>query len=119
MNQRATRRFRVRNRKDIQRLVGLGRRAADGTMTLVAVPNGLGHSRLAVGVSTRHGKAVRRNRIRRLCREAFRLTRSQLPQGRDYMIIPRVGAEFSLSRLQASLKALVRRAAGGGEGGMQ
>ena len=114
MNQRADRRFRVTGRKDIQRLFDLGRRAADATVTLVGAPNELGHSRAAVGTSGRHGKAFRRNRIRRLCREAFRLTRARLPSGYDYMIIPRVGVDHSLEALNESLRALAPRVAAGG-----
>jgi len=111
MNHRATKRFRLCRRKDIQRVFDAGKRLTDATMVLIAAANDLGYSRLAVGVSTRHGKAVRRNRIKRLCREAFRLSRLQLPVGQDYVIIPRVGAAFSLTALQASLKKLAPRVA--------
>ena len=90
-NQRSARRYRVRRRADIARIFDDGRRAADALLTLFAAPNGLDHSRAAFGVSKRHGNAVRRNRIRRVCREAFRLSREDLPTGWDFMIVPRAG----------------------------
>ncbi len=104
---RAGRKFRLKRRTDIARAFDSGRKRSDGLMTLIAVaiPAG-GQGRFAVLVSRRHGGAVRRNRIKRLCREAFRLTRPELPQGWDYVILPRAGAKFSLAGLQNSLRAL-------------
>ena len=80
-------------------------------LTVFAVATGLDRPRCGVGVSKRHGGAVRRNRIRRLCREAFRLSRAELPVGWDYMIIPRAGDEPPLAALRSSVVALARRLA--------
>lgn len=109
MDQRAGRKYRLKRGKDISRVFDDGRRATDGLVTLLAATNGLPHSRAAVAVSTRHGKAVRRNRIKRVCREAFRTVRSELPAGRDYVIVPRVGRLPAPAELRESLKSLAAR----------
>ncbi len=46
-----------------------------------------GKTRLGVTVSRRVGKAVKRNRVKRLLREFFRLHKHLLPQGYDVVII--------------------------------
>jgi ribonuclease P protein component len=52
---------------------------------------------------------VRRNRLKRLCREAFRLLREDLPRGWDIIMTPRVGAEVDLPGLQESLRTLTAK----------
>ena len=62
-------------------------REARGPLTVYALPNGLGHPRLGMSVSRKVGTAVRRNRIRRLIRESFRLLQHDLPQGYDLVVV--------------------------------
>ena len=120
MDQHAPKTCRVTRRKDIERIFEAGRAVRDGLLTLFAVPNGLDRVRCAVGVSKCHGGAVRRNRVKRLCREAFRLSRSQIAVGWDFMIVPRPGGAITLASLRKSVSALAGRITaasrqGGGE----
>src|SRR5688572_24130175 len=75
--------------------------ASNGLLLVYGRPNGLPYARLGLSVSRKVGSAVRRNRLRRLYREAFRLSRCELPTGLDLVLIPRGSGEPSLAELRA------------------
>jgi ribonuclease P protein component len=54
--------------------------------------SGGGAPRLGLSVSRAVGCAVRRNRVKRIIRDAFRNGRHRLPSGTDMLVIARVAA---------------------------
>ncbi|MCE5326137.1 MAG: ribonuclease P protein component [Planctomycetaceae bacterium] len=116
MDQRFGSQFRVKRGAEFSRAIEQGRQASDGLTRLYALANGLAHSRVGVAVGSRHGGAVQRNYVKRLCREAFRLTRGDLPTGWDFIIMPHAGKHPTLAGLQSSLAKLAVRATRDGHG---
>src|SRR5437764_13978646 len=101
----------LRRPADFRRVYDRRRSVSDGRLIVYACPNELPHLRLGLSVSRKYGGAVRRNRLRRLYREAFRLTREEMPTGLDLVLIPRSGEEPTLEELKHSLPHLVQKVA--------
>src|SRR5262249_30270921 len=96
---------------DFRRVYERRRSASDDWLLVYACENGLPHARLGLSVARKFGKATQRNRLRRLYREAFRLTRADLPVGLDIVLIPRTPEHPTLQAWQNSLPRLVKQVA--------
>jgi ribonuclease P protein component len=103
--------YRLRKGADFARVYARRCSASDSLLLVFVLENGLPHPRLGLSVSKKVGNAVKRNRWKRLVREAFRLSRLELPTGIDMVVIPRAGAEPELKPLRESLVRLAKRAA--------
>jgi ribonuclease P protein component len=109
MDQRFLPQYRIRQGADFQRAFRQRVSVADAYIVVFGYRNGLAHPRLGLSVSRKVGQAVIRNYWKRLLREAFRLTRPQLPAGIDLIVIPRAAAEPTLAALMESLVRLAGR----------
>ena len=103
--------WRLKSEADVQRVWQQGSTWAHPLIILRARANGLAQSRVAFAVSKKVGKAVARNRAKRLMREAMRQKFPYLIPGYDIVLIGRnvlVGA--SLAAVTSALDELVCRA---------
>src|SRR5437899_11266177 len=98
----------LRRPSDFRRVYERRRSASDASLIVYGCENGLPHLRLGLSVSRKFGGAVQRNRLRRIYREAFRLTRQEMPTGIDLVLIPRTNEPPKLEELKQSLPRLVR-----------
>ena len=75
--------------KEFRRAYGRGRSVAHPLLVTYVVKNRLGITRLGITTSRKIGKAVQRNRARRIIRQAYREVAAQLPVGYDIVLVAR------------------------------
>ena len=105
------RNHRLRKQAEFDRVYQAKVYAADEVLVINACASDLPHPRLGLSVSKQVGKAVTRNRWKRLIREAFRLSRQELPGGIDLVARPQKGAVADLAAIRQSLVVLAQRVA--------
>ncbi|MEW6183278.1 MAG: ribonuclease P protein component [Bacillota bacterium] len=79
-------------KRDFERIFKQGRSSSSGCIVVYKLRNHLPVYRLGFAVSRKVGKAVKRNRVRRLLREVCRLNPGWFIQGYDYVVLGRVSA---------------------------
>ena len=94
-------------------------RYRDGLLVLYMAENTLGYPRLGVSVGRSSGKAVVRNRIKRLLRNAFRQDQDWIPADFDYVLmIAQAGSRpmekgrkgLTMQAVRRSFEDLIRKA---------
>jgi ribonuclease P protein component len=104
--------LRLRSKLQFDAVYAGGRRIDDRYFAIRAKANGLAHPRVGLAVAVRTaGNAVKRNRLRRLVRESFRLAQHDLP-AMDLVVAAKIPAsQAPATDLRASLATLWKRVA--------
>lgn len=79
----------VRKGWEFDEVYSKGKRLHGKGFTLICCPNSTGESRLGISVHRKIRGVVKRNRIKRIIRESFRLGQKQYPAGADIVFAVR------------------------------
>ncbi len=99
--------LRIKKNADFQKLFTKGKKVFSPNITLLYFSS----SKLSMGVavSKKHGKAVLRNRIKRLLRAAFSETSDLLEGSYSVILVPKVGGEYTFEAFKKSLKICFKK----------
>lgn len=87
---------------EFRRLYSRGKSVATANLVVYCRRNGRKVNRLGITVSTKYGKAVRRNKVRRRLREICRINQNKLTRGHDIVIVVRMKSrDVPYARLEA------------------
>jgi len=84
---------RVLMRREFLSLQRRGKRLYSQHFVVISAPASGNHSRLGITATRRFGKAVARNRMKRILREFFRTRQARITPAQNVLIIPKVGAD--------------------------
>ena len=98
---------RLKKNNDFQKLFSRGKKSFSPALILLYMP--AKQTMLGVCVSKKHGKSVKRNRIKRLLREAFRKVCPRLKGSYACIILPRQAEEYTLAGFEKSLRIALKR----------
>ena len=98
---------RVRNRREFSAVFDAKVRQARGPLVAYAIPTDRPTPRLGLSVPKHVGTAPRRNRIKRMLRESFRLMQHDFPRPYDLVIVVRPHPPMILAEYQRLLSGLL------------
>jgi ribonuclease P protein component len=94
---RFTREERLKGRDEIRAVFNGGKVVSCRGAKLFVLKNGSSGNRLAVTFARKFGNAVKRNRTRRVSREAYRLMRNRLKTGFDLVILVYPAGQWAMA----------------------
>jgi len=99
--------LRLKKQSDFQKLFQKGKRAFSPSMTVLYASSR--HTTMGISIGKRHGKSVKRNRIKRLIREAFRAEIPTMKGNYAFVIIPKVLDDYSYRTFRKHLQWIIKK----------
>lgn len=84
----------IKENRDFQRIYHRGKSFVSPVLVTYVLKNRSGNVRIGITTSKKTGNAVKRNRSRRIIREAFRMLAPQVKPGFDFVFVSRGKTPF-------------------------
>lgn len=97
---------RIKKSGDFTKIFSKGKRSFSSSVSVIYFPSDA--LRMGICVSKKHGKAVKRNRIKRLIRAVFISEKKDL-KGVSLLVLPKVEEEYSYAVFKRDLKYIFKK----------
>ena len=99
---------RLKKNGDFQKLFKRGKRVFSPLLTVIYSPC-REKTLMGIALSKKHGKAVKRNRIKRLIRAAFLNNFDKMEGNYNIVIMPKIEQEYEYKSIEKSLVSCLKR----------
>ena len=99
--------FRLKKQSDFDKLFKKGNRAFSSSLTMIYRPSE--KTIMGISVGKRHGQSVKRNRIKRLIREAFRSEMPLLKKNYAIIFIPKVSENYEFHVYKKHIRQMIEK----------
>jgi len=99
----------LRKGREFDKVYKRGKRYSGNGFSLIFIPNELGFNRIGISIHRKLKGAVKRNRIKRIIRESFRLERLLYPECADIVFAVRPDFSMTSPTLISSSVALLTK----------
>jgi ribonuclease P protein component len=100
----------LRGRGTFKSVLDRGARTWQGSIGVCYAPSDINRWRMGISIGRAVGNAARRNRIKRLLREAFRLSRGTWPGGGDLVVLVKPHEPLPQAAYVEAMNVLVPKA---------
>jgi ribonuclease P protein component len=99
--------LRLKKNTDFQKVFKKGKKVYSKCLTVLCYKSE--NTTMGIALSKKHGKAVKRNRIKRLIRAAFSQNIGLLNESYTFVILPKVQDEYSYKEIENSIITIFKK----------
>ncbi len=97
----------LKKQSDFEKLFKKGKRAFSASLTMIYRP--AEKTTMGISIGKRHGKSVKRNRIKRLIREAFRSEMTLFKKNYAVVLIPKLSEKYDFHVYKNHIKQMIEK----------
>jgi ribonuclease P protein component len=112
LKKRFPRIWRLSSKKDFENVLSKAKPFGKGNLLIYTILNGRSYSRIGISISKKTAEAVKRNRIKRLIKEVYRINKERIVDGMDIVFVVKPG--FNIDNFQSMEVFIMDLLKGGG-----